>query len=36
VKWEDQVALFDLAIAEFGAVDIVVSRKIILSVQPES
>lgn len=24
VKWEDQVALFDLAIAEFGAVDIVI------------
>jgi hypothetical protein len=27
VKWEDQVALFDLAIAQFGAVDIVVGQK---------
>ena len=28
VKWEDQVSLFDLAIAEFGAVDIVVGQKL--------
>ncbi|KAI9446755.1 hypothetical protein H4582DRAFT_2108342 [Lactarius indigo] len=30
VKWEDQVALFDLAIAEFGAVDIVIPNAGIL------
>lgn len=30
VKWEDQVALFELAIAEFGAVDIVIPNAGIL------
>ncbi|KAH9055930.1 NAD(P)-binding protein [Lactarius vividus] len=30
VKWEDQVALFDLAVAQFGAVDIVIPNAGIL------
>lgn len=30
MKWDDQVALFELAFAEFGAVDIVVGQYLLL------